>query len=130
MKQIFILALFLGTMLVSCSKKSTPAPTPTNVIEYNFSADNPGNYVVNYYDGVSLGTAQTITVSSWSQKITIPTGTKTANIFFTAGQNPPYSANNTGTVTIKVNGQLVATASKQFTSTTTLADATYTFAGN
>lgn len=130
MKKILLLALAASTMLLSCSKKSTPAPTPTNVIEYNFSANNPGNYVVNYYDGVSLGTAQTITVSSWSQKITIPIGTKTANIFFTAGQNPPYSINNTGTVTIKVNGQLVATASKQFTSTITLAEASYTFTGN
>ena len=129
MKKLLSLCLITGSLL-SCTKKSTPTPAvATNVIQYSFSADNSGMYVMNYYDGVSSGTAESITASSWSKSITIPSGTTTANIFFTAGQNPPYT-NNTGTVTIKLNGKTVATGSKQFTSTSTLAQANYTYINN
>jgi hypothetical protein len=130
MKKLLSLAFITGVMLTSCTKKSNPTPAPTNVVEYTFSADNPGNYVMNYYDGVSLGTAQSITTSTWSQKITIPTGTKTANIFFTAAEGAPFYTNNTGTVTIKVNGNTVATGSMQFTNSSQLAQATYTYTAN
>ncbi len=130
MKKILSLAFITGVMLSSCSKKSTPTPTPANVIEYTFSANNSGSYVMNYYDGVSLGSAQSITTSSWSHNVTIPSGTKTANIFFTAGQNAPFAVDNTGTVTIKVNGNTVATGSMQFTNSSTQAEATYTYMAN
>ena len=130
MKKILSLALITGVILFSCSKKNTPTPATANVIEYSFTANNPGKYVMNYYDGVSLGTAEDITTSSWTKKVTIPTGTKTANIFFTAAENSPFSTNNTGVVTIKLNGKIVATGSKLFTSSITLAEADYTFTGN
>lgn len=131
MKKNLILTITATVLLfTSCSKKSnTPVPPPANVVEYTFSAGSSGRYVVNYYDGVSLGTAESITGSNWSQKVTIPTGTKTANIFFTAGQGAPFLPNNTGTVTIKLNGKMVATGSKQFTSASTLAEANYTYIG-
>lgn len=130
MKRNLSLALMAMLFACSCSKKSNPSPTPSNVIEYSFTANTTGKYVVNYYDGVSLGTAQNVTSSSWSTKVTIPQGTKTASIFFTAGQNPPYTADNSGTVTIKLNGNTVATGSAQFTGTNTLAEATYTYTSN
>ena len=85
---------------------------------------------MNYYDGVSLGTAENVAASSWTTKVTIPAGTKTANIFFTAAESSPFSPNNTGVVTIKLNGKIVASGSKLFTSSITLAEAYYTFTGN
>ena len=129
MKKTLFLAL-ITFFLFSCSKKNTPTPTPSNVIEYSFTADNTGKYVVNYYDGVSLGTAENVAASSWTTKVTIPAGTKTANIFFTAAESSPFSPNNTGVVTIKLNGKIVASGSKLFTSSITLAEAYYTFTGN
>ena len=131
MKQTVFMALAASCLfLASCSKKSNPKPaTPTNEVEYTFSADASGKYVMNYYDGVSLGSSQSITASTWTQKITIPTGIKNANIFFSAGQNPPFTANNTATVTIKLNGKVVATGSKVMISTSTLAEAKYSYIG-
>ncbi|HWD90323.1 MAG TPA: hypothetical protein VG367_19480 [Mucilaginibacter sp.] len=130
MKQTLILALFIGSTLCSCSKKNNPTPAPSNVIEYDFSASTTGNYVVVYYNPTDQGSAQNVTASSWSYKVTIPDTTKTAAIFFTAGENPPFQSNNTGTVTIKLNGKIVATGSKLFTTTETLAEADYTFKSN
>lgn len=130
MEKLLSLILLAGFCLASCSKKNIPTPVVSNVIEYDFSANTSAMYVVNYYDGVSLGTAQNVNTNIWSQKVIIPTGTKTANIFFTVGQNPPFTSDNVGTVTIKVNGRVVATGSKQFTSTSTLAEATYTYTSN
>src|ERR1700744_1740250 len=124
MKRLLNLSLALAISLTACSKKSTSKPTPSDVIEYDFVAQASGpQYEVNYYDGVSLGSAQNVYSNTWSTKVTIPTGTKTANIFFTGGQNPPYVGTNKGSVTIKLNGKVVATDTATFISTSTLAEA-------
>jgi len=131
MRNLLNLALIIGICLSACSKKSTPKPTPTDVIEYDFKANESGSqYEVNYYDGVSLGSAQNVYSNTWSTKVNIPIGTNTASIFFTGGQNPPYTGTNKGSVTIKLNGKVVATDTASFTSTSTLAEATYQYNAN
>jgi len=131
MKKLLFLAVTALTVF-SCSKKSTPTPNsvPGNVIEYSFSANEPGTYTMGYYDGFSTGTAATIVTSTWNQKVTIPAGTKAAKIFFTAGQSPPFYSNNIGVISIKINGEIVATGSKQFTTANTLAEASYDYSSN
>ena len=120
--------LLAATIVTSCSKKSNPTPKATNVIEYDFNAAQTNDFVVIYQYGSNGGGAQTIiNTNSWSTKINLPDTTKTANINFSAAQEPPYTNNNSGTVTIKLNGKVVATGSGQFTNSRALAAATYTY---
>lgn len=130
MNKLLNLALIIGISLSACSKKSTPKPTPTDVIEYDFKANESGpQYEVNYFDG-NTGAAQNVYSNTWTTKITLPIGVNTANLFFTGGQNPPYTGTNKGSVTIKLNGKMVATDTASFTSTSTLAETTYTYKAN
>jgi len=118
-------------MLSSCSKKSNPAPKSTNVIEYDFSAIQTNDFVVIYQYGNNGGGAQTITnTNSWSTKINLPDTTKTIYTSLSAAQEPPYTNNNSGTVTIKLNGKIVATGNGQFTNSQALAVASYTYNAN
>ena len=129
MKKLTNLALIASLCLASCSKKSNPTPTPTNTIEYHFSAKTSNTFVILYYDGKN-STADQPTTSTWSTKVTIPAGTKAATFYCSAAQEPPYTNNNSGTVTIKLNGKVVATGTGAFTDSQALAQATYNYTGN
>jgi PBP1b-binding outer membrane lipoprotein LpoB len=127
MKQTLSVLLLAATIISSCSKKSNPKPTTTNVIEYDFTAAQTNDFLVIYEYGNDGAAENVINSNSWSMKINIPDTTKTTTINFSAAQEPPYTNNNSGTVTIKLNGKVVATGSGQFTNSRALAAATYTY---
>jgi len=99
------------------------------VIEYDFSATQSNSFVVSYYD-VNGQAGQDVNTQTWSTQVIIPDTTKSANIFVSAAQDPPYTTNNVGTVTIKLNGKVVATNTAALTNSQTLVTATYTYKAN
>lgn len=129
MKKLVNIALIASLCLASCSKKSSPTPAKTDVLEYDFSAKLNDEFVVLYY-APNGGTGEDVFSNTWSTKVNIPAGTKTANVYFSAAQEPPYTNNNSGTVTIKLNGKVVATGNGAFTDSQALAQATYNYTAN
>lgn len=129
MKRFLNLALIASICLASCSKKSNPAPVTGDVLEYDFTAKYSDSFVVLYYNPKG-SSGDYPNSNSWSTKVTIPAGTKTANIYITAAQQPPYTNNNSGTVTIKLNGKVVATGTGQFTDSQALAQTSFTYTAN
>src|ERR1700754_825892 len=128
MKKLLNLALIASLCLASCSKKSNPAPK-TDVIEYDFTGKLNDEFVALYW-GPNGGTGEDVFSNKWSTTVNIPAGTKTANIYLSIAQEPPYTNNNSGIVTIKLNGKVVATGSNDFTDSQALAQATYTYTTN
>jgi len=129
MKKLLNLALIASICFASCSKKSNPTPAPADVLEYDFTAKYSDSFVILYYNPKG-SSGDYPTSNSWSTKVTIPSGTKSANIYITAAQQPPYTNNNSGTVTIKLNGKVVATGSGAFTDSQALAQTTYAYTSN
>jgi len=129
MNKLVYLALIASIGFASCSKKNSTAPAPTNVIQYSFSGAQSDQFEAIYYTpGGSQ--AQNVYTSTWSTKVTIPDTTKSANIYFSIAQEPPYTNNNSGTVTIRLNGKVVATGTGQFTNSQAYASATFSYTAN